>query len=1091
MELAATPGTIGNRYLLHQKLGSGGMGAVYRATDRLTGQPVALKRLVTHQPGGSEYDTLALRLALSHEFQTLASLRHPNIISVLDYGFDDFQQPYFTMNLLDTAAPLRQASPQQPFVVKVGYIVQVLQALVYLHRHGIIHRDLKPENILVADDGQVKVLDFGLAVVRENATIDSFAGTVQYMAPEVLEGKPPSRASDLYAVGVMAYELFVGRHPFGGTSIYEILNNILIREPDLASVMTALTNADASSIFAPDEQRTLPLDDAATLMLSNIDLPERPAPPPESSPIPDESTDPALVQVLRRMLNKTQEQRYDDAQQAIDELTSALGLPKPVDSFAIRESFLQAAKFVGRSDEFQQLSGAVNQLRGQGSLWLIGGESGVGKSRLLDELRALAMVQGVLVLRGQAIAEGGQPYQLWREPIRHLLIAVEVSETEASVLKQIVPDVDRLLGHEVPNPAPLEGSDAEQRLLSTMVGLFARYFNAHDGGILVILEDLQWASTSLDVITALQASVQTCPLMIIGSYRDDEVPDLPQRFPDGQMLKLQRLSESAIRELSESMLGETGRKPQVVTLLERETEGNVFFLVEVLRALAEEAGTLDRIGSMTLPANVFTGGVQRIIQRRLDQVPQLYRPLLDLAAVAGRQLDLTVLAQVAGKINLDEWLTTCANAAVLDLYDGNWRFAHDKLREYLLDQLSDRQRSRAHRRIAGAIKSAYADSLEEHAAALAYHWSFTDQDDKTVTYSRLAGEQAVDISAYSDAKTHFERALSLIAFHPAERAHEVKLRVQIGDMDQLLGMYDSAREQLSQALEGARVLDDRLQIAKALLVRTWVSLREGSMDQAASDVAEALPAARESGDGGVLAQALYLSALLHLIKGEYADARQYLDESLPLARESGDQAHVANILNALGAVEEGSGDYDEAARHHREAYQIAERTGHRFLAANAQGNLGRLAYIRGDYAESLVMCEQALGLFRQINNLYGEATMLYFLGFNKTALGDDPLPSLIESIRLSMSIGAVTVTLIALCGVVRLWIKQGKTEPAAEMLGMIFNHPDREADIDIEKEGRPLIEQLQRDMPDFDAAFERGKARNFTTFIVDLIDDHA
>src|SRR6185369_17194417 len=120
------------------------------------------------------------------------------------------------------------------------------------------------------------------------------------------------------------------------------------------------------------------------------------------------------------------------------------------------------------------------------------------------------------------------------------------------------------------------------------------------------------------------------------------------------------------------MLGAAGSQPHVLELLEKETEGNVFFLVEVVRALAEEAGSLSQIGHMSLPRRVFAGGVEQIVQRRLERVPENTRHLLRIAAVAGRQLDLRLLAAIDTSIDTEEWLTVCANAGVLDVMNEEW-----------------------------------------------------------------------------------------------------------------------------------------------------------------------------------------------------------------------------------------------------------------------------------------------------------------------------------------------------------------------------------------------------------------------------------
>ena len=231
---------INGRYLLQEKLGQGGMGVVYRALDRLTGNTVALKwvLLPTEQPQGS-YANLTLsrtqrnlRLALAHEFKTLASLRHPNIISVLDYGFDTQQQPYFAMTYLDKAKPLLAAAEGTTAVTRIHLIRQMLEALVYLHRRGILHRDLKPENVLVTD-GAVRVLDFGLASAKEDA--NESVGSWLYVAPEVLDGKSATEASDLYSVGVLAYRLFAGEHPFDYLHP-DFIEQVLFDAPDLTKL---------------------------------------------------------------------------------------------------------------------------------------------------------------------------------------------------------------------------------------------------------------------------------------------------------------------------------------------------------------------------------------------------------------------------------------------------------------------------------------------------------------------------------------------------------------------------------------------------------------------------------------------------------------------------------------------------------------------------------------------------------------------------------------------------------------------------------------------------------------------------------------
>ncbi|MFP2903290.1 AAA family ATPase, partial [Corallococcus sp. 4LFB] len=211
----------------------------------------------------------------------------------------------------------------------------------------------------------------------------------------------------------------------------------------------------------------------------------------------------------------------------------------------------------------------------------------MGKSRLLEEVRALALVRGAVVLRGQAVDTGGVPYQEWRAVLRWLPMLTELSDREARVLRPLVPDLEALLGREVPAAPELDADMAQLRLHQTVEDLFARLSQP----TVVILEDLHQAhAESLQLLAQLAARAPGLPLLLLASFRDDEAPQLPERLSGPRMLRLLRLDAEEIAQLGESMLGAVGRRPDVVDLLRRESEGNPFLLVEVVRALAEERG---------------------------------------------------------------------------------------------------------------------------------------------------------------------------------------------------------------------------------------------------------------------------------------------------------------------------------------------------------------------------------------------------------------------------------------------------------------------------------------------------------------------
>ena len=951
---------IGQRYQLLERLGAGGMGAVYRATDRLTGQTVALKRVLASSASPNDpYATVAVmeeqvRVALANEFQTLASLHHPHIIQVLDYGFEVGQQPYFTMGIIDKARTIVDAGRGQPLQHQCNLLIQMAEALAYLHRRGLVHRDLKPDNALVTGNGEVKVLDFGLAALHDpQKHSDEIVGTLAYIAPELLQGHPASPASDFYALGMIAYEMFSGSHPYGNKTANEIVVAVLTQAIDL-------TGAEIDTEF---------------------------------------------YAILERLLSKQPSDRYGESYEIIADLSAALGQPVPLESIAIRESYLQAARFVGRAEELGKLVVALDDTKdGKGSAWLVGGESGVGKSRLLDELRTQALVKGALVLRGQGVMGGGLSYQVWREPIRRLLLTLSIDDLDAGILREFIADIERLLGRNVPPVINVEGTAHQERLIGAVTNLFQQLTQP----TLLVLEDLQWSDESLDILQTLNSMVADLPLLIVASYQTEERPDLPETLPDMQVMILNRLRTTEMTELSVSMLGEAGRQPEVVQLLQRETEGNAFFLVEVVRALAEEAGRLNQIGQMALPEKVVAGGIQEVIQRRLDNVPQSAQPWLHIAALAGRELDLTLLHQITGSTDLDNWLTTCANSAVLEARDGNWQFSHEELRQAALRQVPDEQRARIHRDIAGAIETIYPDAPDQ-AIILAQHWRGAGDHLKERIYSQKAGDYSLRISTLADGIGCLERALELVPQTAESEAEQAALnadiRAKLGEMLLYHGAYDAAATRLENALTYFRTQNEERRVAQILNLLGEVAWQQGEYERANTLVNEALQLGQKLDVQSTIARSLNRLGMVAFDQGDYQQAARHFNDSLKIADNN--PADQATAMNNLGIAAYVQGDLDEAQHYFEETVALGRSTGERRKVAYALLNLGNVAGMRGNLAGAIGYFDQTLQTYRAIGERRGVVLALHNLGFvaHLQKEYDRALNYYRESLELARAIG--------------------------------------------------------------------------------------
>ena len=208
---------LGNRYRLIELLGSGGMATIYRANDTGLGRDVALKLLRTEYLRDPDFSS-----RFRQEAQSAASLSHPNVVTVYDYG-EDPSGPYIVMELIDgedLATILRRSGALPPRqVARIGSAVA--RALAAAHARGLVHRDVKPGNVLIGRDGQVKVVDFGIARAIAEAQVTlpgTTLGSVHYFSPEQARGEPATSASDIYSLGIVLYEMLTGSRPWEGDS---------------------------------------------------------------------------------------------------------------------------------------------------------------------------------------------------------------------------------------------------------------------------------------------------------------------------------------------------------------------------------------------------------------------------------------------------------------------------------------------------------------------------------------------------------------------------------------------------------------------------------------------------------------------------------------------------------------------------------------------------------------------------------------------------------------------------------------------------------------------------------------------------------
>jgi len=906
------------RYEMQRLLGEGGQKLVYLARDPRLNRSVVVALLKTEN---LDDDNVA---RLWREAQTMAQLgNHPNIVTVFDVG-EEQGWPYLVSEYVEGGSleELLKTCPQNrlPLEEAVSVAQQVCQALVYAHERGFVHRDLKPSNVWLTKNGQAKLGDFGLAVglkVPKITVAGTIVGTVVYMSPEQASGGQVEPRSDLYSLGVMMYEMVTGVPPFCADSSLSIITH-------------------------------------------HINTP----------PVPPSFHNPAVSQVLERLilnlLAKPPDDRPENAAAVLKDL-STIAATAPVLASLVqaqdRTSFAQltGGVFVGRDQEMSELQVALHEtLSGRGQVVMLVGEAGSGKTRLAEQLATYSRMRGAHVLIGRCYEGDGAPaFWPWIEVLRAYVRNMETPLLKATMrsgaadIAHLVADVRERL----PNLSPqlsLEPEQARFRLFDSITSFLKNGANLCP--LVLIIEDLHWADVpSLMLLQFLVRDFTDVRMLVVSTYRDTK---LGRHHPLAQTLAelarqgfTKRVSLAGLTEAHVARFIEltTGVSPSeaLVSAVYRDTEGNPFFVNEVVKLLVEE-GRLDEPlrGTLRMP---LPQGVREVIGRRLDHLSETCNTVLTVASVIGREFTIGELEQLcdAPESQLIQVLEEAVAAKLIVEMPrpGEYNFVHALIRETLSSDLGTMRRVRLHRRIGEVLEKLYGKDLDAHVTELAYHFlqaATSGGLDKAISYALRAAERANRLLAYEESADHYERALSALALKE-EPDEQCRCYVLLGlaDAETKAGNADKGWETFQNAATIARKLAAPELFARAALGSgSWaIGVRYGKVDEVQVGLLEEALAKLPNDDSALRAKVLAQMALAcYHVPG---DRRLLLSQSaLEMARRVGDAAAQVAALFSRAISLEGYEKAHERLEVATEIVSTAARLGNKEMAL--RGHLRRI-----------------------------------------------------------------------------------------------------------------------------------------------------
>jgi predicted ATPase len=871
-------------YRLDARIGQGGMGEVFRAFDTRLNRTVAIK--VMRNTEAAEQAGRFLR-----EARAASALNHPNIVIIHEIGGTAEGGQYIVQEFI-AGATLRSLLGQPLPLARVLEIGrQMATALGAAHAAGIVHRDVKPENIMIRADGFVKVLDFGLARVTPSqaetlstqtnfdTTEGMLLGTPAYLSPEQASGRPAGPEADIFALGVVLYEMLAGRRPFAAPSSLGLIAAILGEQP-------------------------LPL------ARINPDVPR------------------ALSDLVESMLAKAPDQR--PSAPAVERHLAAVGTP---DALALAAALTASERItVGRDDQRAQLRRAFSRAReGRSGIVAVTGEPGIGKTSLVEDFVTELAGAGerAIVARGRCSESlaGAEAYLPVLEALDSMLHRGAGPSLD-SMIKAIAPtwyvqlathSSESSVAGEVREAPPAASQERMKRELGVLLQEVSRL-----QPVVWVIEDLHWADVStVDLLNYLASRLGDMRVLVLTTYRPSDMAlarhpfllvksNLQMRglFEDVSLGFLE--AADVARYLDQQFPGHAFPAEFAASVHAR-TEGSPLFMADLVRYLRDTGGIVEDGTTWTVTRSVSSGpkdlpeSVRGMIARKIERVEEPDRRLLLAACVQGHEFDSTTLAEVAqvDAGDVEDRLEALERVHVFvrrgDEHEFpdrtltlKYSFVHVLYQNVLYGSLQPTRRAQLSGRTAQALAAHHAGDAAPVAGRLAVLFEAARDFPSAARYFFVAAQRAVSLFA-------FREALSL-----ADRG-----------LDGLRGLPDTVER---------RQLELGLQMVRGLALR---SVKGWAAPELESTFARARQLCQELEDPPELFPVLWNLAFFRMIRGDLGVVRQEIATLMALAESAQDPAYLMAVHHIAGVTAEFTGDVVESTRLLERARDLHDPARHR------------------------------------------------------------------------------------------------------------------------------------------------------------------
>jgi serine/threonine protein kinase/tetratricopeptide (TPR) repeat protein len=932
-------------------IGKGTFGKVYKVTDE-KGAIGALKII------DKQYHNF--RIQFKSAFEITRKINDINYVKAYQWLSD--KDVSWVMEYVD-GKPISALKFSDGFnldeIMKV--MIQVCNGLMALHSRNIIHRDLKPQNILLDSNNIVKITDFDFIKIEQTGKqISQFVGTPVYASPEhFISSYELDIRSDLYSLGVILYELVTGKLPIEGRDAKEI----------------------------GDKHRLKP-----------IILPTKINPL-----IPK-----GVERIITGLLEKNPKDRYQHAHTVAVDLYKELKNKKGI---KIKEDipYLLKPQFVNRVISLKTLNELSDELESKnGKVVLILGESGIGKSKLIQQFHYYLQFQNVDFYYSVC-----KPVEHSFEPLSSIFEAILSAKTETEKRKYfgkfgwdlvkfgILAEKEWM--NKIEKPVELSGKGAEIRLFNAMTNFIQK---AATKPLVICIDDLQWVDEIiLKWLIYTERNLQEFPVLIVALHRTEQL------IEDSLILKIENLIRIRIENLKgidvsnmiKSMLGKKSSSQELddfIKSIVSHTKGNPLFIREILYYLQEKGKITIINNKWNFPPKIeienLPENIQQVIRERLAELSKETLISLQTASIIGKKISFEMLLNMTKKNDnelLDD-LIDCREVSLIEESGNDYIFIHDKVREVLENEIKEKYPSfwkELHLKAGNFLEEKYSADPDEVLDDLANHFYFAEQPEKSIEYNELAGDKAKKnflnnkaLNFYEHLIIHIEEQLLVLTKKDSTYVKKMEILfdtlIKKCDILQLIGKWKEAEEIFRKTLKLAEEIEDKNRIASSLNLFGWLHRLKGNYKEAMECYEKGLKIAEELGNKREISRAVGNMGIIYFDKSDFDKAMKCYEKVLKIVEELGDKRWISSAIGNMGNIYQNKGNYDKAMKCYEKVLKIAEELGDKNGISIVIMNMGIVYYYQSKYKKAIECFKKAFKISEELGDKSGISGAVGSLG---------------------------------------------------------------------------------------------------------------